>query len=161
MSCMSKVPNCIGHLTATIFVMLLLAGTTANPRGIQSMPKRPVHKMISSYYGPGFHGRPTASGAHFDQTALTAAHRTLPFGTRLRLTNPKTQLSVTVEITDRGPYSEFAGVRYYKDPRDLDVSQGAAQRLGFERDGVTTLLVEFLSDTVPSRTLARTFRKDQ
>lgn len=105
--------------------------------------------MVSSFYGRGFDGRSTASGVRFDRMALTAAHRTLPFGTRLRLTNPRTQVSVTVKITDRGPYTQFAGIRYFEDPRDLDVSEGAARKLGFERDGVTTLTVELLPPTTP------------
>ena len=105
--------------------------------------------MVSSFYGPGFDGRSTASGALFDRTALTAAHRTLPFGTRLRLTNPKTHSSVTVEVTDRGPYNEFAGVRYFADARDLDVSEAAARKLGFMREGVTTLSVQLVPPASP------------
>jgi rare lipoprotein A len=105
--------------------------------------------MVASFYGPRFDGRPTASGAIFDREALTAAHRTLPFGTRLRLKNPKTNISVTVEITDRGPYAEFNGVRYFTGSRDLDVSEGVARRLGFEREGIATLDVQLAPGETP------------
>jgi rare lipoprotein A len=105
--------------------------------------------MVSSYYGSGFHGRLAANGIRFNKEALTAAHRTLPFGTLLRLTNPKTRKSVIVEVTDRGPYAEFEGVRYYEGTRDLDVSESAARKLGFEQEGIATLLVEQLPNRLP------------
>lgn len=75
----------------------------------------------ASYYGRKFHGRRTASGEPFDMYAMTAAHRTLPFGTRLRVTNPRTGASVVVRINDRGP---FHGSRI------IDVSRAAAEELG-------------------------------
>ena len=143
----------IQHLALTLLVTCLLTGTVARPRDIKPTPRQCV-RMVSSFYGPGFDGRSTASGALFDREALTAAHRTLPFGTRLRLTNPKTNKSVTVEVTDRGPYNEFAGIRYFTNTRDLDVSEGVARRLGFEREGVTTLTVELLPPFIP-QTLPR------
>lgn len=80
---------------------------------------------LASWYGPGFHGRLTASGTVYDRWAMTAAHRTLPFGTRLRVTYGGR--SVVVVVTDRGPYVGR---------RALDLSQGAARQLGMERVGV-------------------------
>ena len=74
-----------------------------------------------SYYADKFHGRKTASGAIFDKNAMTAAHRSLPFGTRVEVTNLENGKSVTLEINDRGPYS---------DNRILDVSPAAARLLG-------------------------------
>lgn len=75
----------------------------------------------ASYYGPRFHGKKTASGARFNQNAMTAAHRSLPFGSKVRVTNTKTKKSVVVTINDRGPY---AGGRI------IDLSKGANSRLG-------------------------------
>lgn len=87
----------------------------------------------ASWYGPGFHGNRTANGETYDQNALTAAHRTLPFGTRLRVTNTANGRSVEVRINDRGPFV---------DGRDLDLSKAAADALGFH--GVATVRIEEL-----------------
>ena len=76
---------------------------------------------MASYYGRRFHGRPTASGERFDMNQLTAAHRTLPFGSLVRVTNPANGRSVTVRINDRGP---FHGGRV------IDLSRSAAEQLG-------------------------------
>jgi len=73
----------------------------------------------ASWYGPGFHGKKTASGEIFNQNAMTAAHKTLPFGTRVKVSLGKR--SVTVKINDRGPY--VGG-------RKLDLSKAAAKKLG-------------------------------
>lgn len=80
----------------------------------------------ASYYGPGLHGRPTASGERFDRRALTAAHRSLPFGTRVRVQNLLTGRSVDVRINDRGPF-----VRH----RIIDLSEAAGGRIGLHRKG--------------------------
>lgn len=87
----------------------------------------------ASWYGPGFHGNLTANGETYDQYAMTAAHKTLPFGTRLRVTNTANGRSVEVRINDRGPF--VAG-------RDLDLSRAAAEALGFA--GVATVRIEQL-----------------
>jgi rare lipoprotein A len=87
----------------------------------------------ASWYGAQHHGKRTASGAVFDQTQLTAAHRSLPFGTRLRVTNLANGRSVEVEITDRGPY---AGNRI------IDLSRAAAQALGMIEAGTATVRLE-------------------
>lgn len=75
----------------------------------------------ASYYAAEFHGRRTASGERFDNGALTAAHRTLPFGSKVRVTNPANGTSVVVRINDRGPFTRG---------RLIDVSHAAAKRLG-------------------------------
>ncbi len=80
----------------------------------------------ASYYGRKFHGRRTASGEAFDMRAMTAAHRTLPFGTLVQVTNPRNGKSVTVRINDRGP---FHGNRV------IDVSRAAAEQLGLIQRG--------------------------
>ena len=76
---------------------------------------------VASYYGKRFAGRPTASGETFDPAKMTAAHRTLPFGTMVRVTNPANGKTVTVRINDRGPF--HAG-------RTIDLSRGAAEQIG-------------------------------
>jgi rare lipoprotein A len=88
-----------------------------------------------SYYGDDFAGRKTASGEPFDPAALTMAHRTLPFGTRVRVTNLENQRSVDVVVNDRGPY--VAG-------RIADLSRAAALRIGMFADGVVQALLEVL-----------------
>lgn len=87
----------------------------------------------ASWYGPGFHGRETASGETFDQHALTAAHRTLPLGTEATVTNLETGQSVNVTINDRGPYVQG---------RQLDLSRAAAQQIGLTKTGVTKVKIE-------------------
>jgi rare lipoprotein A len=80
----------------------------------------------ASYYGPGFHGRRTASGERFNSRELTAAHRTLPFGTRVRVHNLSTGRSVDVRINDRGPFARH---------RIIDLSEAAGGRIGLHRKG--------------------------
>ncbi|MDX2085332.1 MAG: septal ring lytic transglycosylase RlpA family protein [Candidatus Melainabacteria bacterium] len=90
---------------------------------------------MASWYGPGFHGRRTASGRRFDMHGLTAAHRTLPFGTKVKVTNQRTGRSCVVEITDRGPYSGH---------RILDLSRGAASAIGLLGSGVAKITMEVI-----------------
>lgn len=93
-------------------------------------PPAPTWTWHASWYGPGFHGRTTANGETYDQWAMTAAHKTLPFGTRLQVTNVANGRTVEVRINDRGPFIEG---------RDLDLSRAAAEALGFA--GVATVEV--------------------
>ncbi|MBX7480902.1 septal ring lytic transglycosylase RlpA family protein [Qipengyuania qiaonensis] len=81
----------------------------------------PIDGGVASYYGRRFHGRRTANGERFDMHAMTAAHRTLPFGSLVEVTNPRNGKKVTVRINDRGP---FHGNRV------IDVSRAAATELG-------------------------------
>ncbi len=87
----------------------------------------PSQVVVASWYGPGFQGRPTASGERFESQELTAAHRTLPLGSHVTVTNLATGKSVRVRINDRGPYVRG---------RAIDLSRGAARRIGLERRGV-------------------------
>ncbi len=96
----------------------------------------PLGSGNASYYGRRFNGRPTASGEAFDMTALTAAHKTLPFGTRVRVTYPRTGRSVIVRINDRGPYSHG---------RLIDLSRAAAEEIGLVAQGHGTVELEVLS----------------
>ena len=89
--------------------------------------------MKASWYGPKFHGKLTANGEIYDQMALTAAHKSLTFGTLLKVTNPRNGRSVIVRINDRGPYVQG---------RDLDLSKGAAIELGMLKKGVGRVKIE-------------------
>ncbi len=86
-----------------------------------SPPRESDQQGLASWYGPRFHGRPTASGERFDSKDLTAAHRTLAFGTRVCVRSSITGKTVVVRINDRGPFSGG---------RVIDLSQGAAEALG-------------------------------
>jgi rare lipoprotein A len=88
---------------------------------------------VASWYGPGFHGKRTASGERFDQNELTAAHRQLPLGSEVKVTNLENGRSIMVAINDRGPY--IGG-------RVIDLSKAAAQRLGMVADGLAKVRLE-------------------
>jgi rare lipoprotein A len=103
------------------------AVTTTKMRNGQQVGK-------ASWYGPRFHGKKTASGKRFNQYALTAAHRRLPLGTRVKVTNLKNGRTVKVKINDRGPY---------RHGRIIDLSRAAAQRLSM--DGVARVKIEVLN----------------
>lgn len=109
-----------------------------NDVGLQDLKpdNRYTAEGIASWYGPGFHGRRTASGKRFNTHKLTAAHRTLPFGTKVRVTNLANDKTVELEINDRGPAK--------KTQRLIDLSKAAAKRLGFASAGVTRVRVEVI-----------------
>ncbi len=89
--------------------------------------------MTASWYGPRFHGKTTANGEQYNQMAFTSAHKSLPFGTILQVTNLRNGKTVIVRINDRGPYIEG---------RDLDLSKGTALVLGMISRGVVKVKVE-------------------
>jgi len=90
---------------------------------------------MASWYGPGFHGNRSASGEVFNQHSLTAAHRSLPFGTQVRVTNLNNGRAVVVRINDRGPFSRG---------RVIDLSAGAAQVIGLTQSGVAPVSLEVM-----------------
>jgi rare lipoprotein A len=90
---------------------------------------------ISSWYGPNFHGRPTANGEIFDQNALTAAHPTLPIPAMIEVTNLENGRSTVLRLNDRGPFAR---------DRILDVSRAAAVELGFLQQGTARVRVRYL-----------------
>ena len=100
-------------------------------------PEQQAESWLASWYGERFRGRPTANGEPYDPDGLTAAHRTLPFNTLLRVTSPDTGVSVVVRINDRGPFIHG---------RSLDLSQQAAEILGLRTKGVGRVIVERLPD---------------
>jgi rare lipoprotein A len=112
---------------ALLLVMLFVVST--------SKEKRKAITGLASWYGPGFVGKPMANGKPFDPRRLTAASKTLPLGTKIKVTCLKTKRHVVVTVTDRGPY-----VR----PRILDLSAEAARRIGMKRDGVSRVRIEVL-----------------
>ncbi len=105
--------------------------------------KRSGHAEVvrASWYGPGFANRKTANGERFNPNALTAASRTLPLGSVVRVTNLKNGRSVDVRINDRGPYVRGRG---------LDLSRRAAQDIGMTRTGVTAVRVTPIAATYPT-----------
>ena len=113
-----------------------------------AMPERPalglrggrdLQRGVASWYGPGFHGRLTANGERFDMNELTAAHKTLPFGTRVLVHNPRTGKEVVVRINDRGPFIKG---------RMIDLSKAAAKALGFKSRGHDAVV---LREVLPAR----------
>ena len=91
------------------------------PETILKLERRELERGGASWYGPGFHGRRTANGERYDMNALTAAHKTLPFGTMVRVKSLVNGREVVVRITDRGPFSKS---------RVIDLSRAAAAELG-------------------------------
>lgn len=89
----------------------------------------------ASWYGPGFNGKRAASGEVFNENAMTAAHRSLPFGTKLLVTDQRTGKHINVTINDRGPYHG---------KRIIDLSKAAANQLGFRNRGTTSVCIEQL-----------------
>ena len=123
------------RLLAACALLSLLAGCasqsgTVDPHGYDQTG-------VASYYGARHHGKRTASGERFNQHGLTAAHRQLPFGTRVKVTNLKNNDSVVVRINDRGPYTRG---------RLIDVSRAAAEQLGMLRSGTARVRVQALDD---------------
>ncbi|MBO0904479.1 septal ring lytic transglycosylase RlpA family protein [Jiella sonneratiae] len=89
----------------------------------------------ASYYGKRFHGRRTANGERFNMNAMTAAHKSLPFGTKVRVTNRRNGKSVVVRINDRGPYAHG---------RVIDLSRAAASRIGMLSSGTAPVKLDIL-----------------
>jgi rare lipoprotein A (peptidoglycan hydrolase) len=103
-------------------------------KGRAASPKS-SHKQVgeASWYGPGLHGNETANGETFDQNKMTAAHPSLPMGTKAEVTNLENGKKVEVRINDRGPYVG---------DRAIDLSRAAARKLGMEDDGTTQVKIE-------------------
>ena len=101
----------------------------------QVKPAKQSTSGVASWYGEFHHGRPTANGEIFDMYALTAAHPTLQLPSVVRVTNLANGRSLLVRVNDRGPFA---------DDRLIAVSQAAARELGFEQEGATEVLVQYL-----------------
>jgi rare lipoprotein A len=105
----------------------------AIPLAMVSLPGAAADIGLASFYGKGHNGKVSASGKRFDQEAMTAAHRTLPFGSRILVTNLGNGRSVIVEVSDRGPFRRS---------RIVDVSYAAARQLDFVRQGVARVKLD-------------------
>src|SRR5262245_56246299 len=123
-------PGSLPLLLGLALSLALLAGCAAQQRATGT-----ALRGEASYYGRAFHGRKTASGEKFDMHALTAAHRTLAMGTRVRVTNLDNGRKVVVRINDRGPFHSR---------RIIDVSYAAARELDMLRSGVVPVKLEIL-----------------
>lgn len=126
-----KVP-CRYPLLAILLLCQLLAVACSNnrkPAGPTSLGV-PIQRGIASWYGPRFHGRATASGERYDMNDLTAAHPSLPFGTKVGVRNTRTGREVVVKINDRGPFSKN---------RIIDLSYAAAREVGVVAPGTAAV----------------------
>ncbi len=132
-----------------VAVLLAAAGCSSQlptsgwrqPSTISSISNRSVsapHITLASWYGPGFNGRTTSSGEVFDSHRFTAASRALPLGSYVRVTNLDNSRSVLVRINDRGPFVHGRGI---------DLSEAAAERLGFRHEGIARVGVTRLDET--------------
>jgi peptidoglycan lytic transglycosylase len=121
-------------VTLTVASLFISGSALFFPVSVRAEPAESSGRVVqsgrASWYGPGFHGRRTASGETFNTHALTAAHRTLPFGTKVRVVNKKTGKSVIVRINDRGPYAHG---------RVIDLSRASAEAIGMSGVGSVTV----------------------
>ena len=119
--------------------LLLLMQSCGSPTAVQAAPSTPtvisMQEGRASYYGGRFHGRTTANGESFNKNALTAAHPSLPFGSKVRVTNLNNKKSVIVRINDRGPYAKG---------RIIDLSEQAARGINMLQSGVVRVQIERL-----------------
>ena len=127
-----------GSIRAVGLVLAVLIATLAGAPAVNAGDggqSKPVHveRGEASFYGPGLHGRRTASGERFDRRRLTAAHPRLPLGSRVVVTNLANSWRVEVEVNDRGPYAKG---------RAIDLSEAAARRIGITREeGTAPVLI--------------------
>ncbi|MDD5322279.1 MAG: septal ring lytic transglycosylase RlpA family protein [Methylococcales bacterium] len=131
-----------GISLATMIGTLAISGCSSEYSGEQGKQQekgraatKPVHKEVgeASWYGPGFQGQETANGENFNQKEMTAAHPSLPMGTKAKVTNLENGKKVEVRINDRGPYAEN---------RVIDLSSAAANKLDMKEDGTTQVKIE-------------------
>ena len=134
----------IARLLAVIPLLALLGCGHHPGQGFRESREGPLnrHRLqgVASWYGGKFHGRKTANGETYDMHGLTAAHKTLPFGLRVRVGNRENGRTVVVRINDRGPF--------VKD-RIIDLSYAAARRIGMVRPGTARVLITPLGPTGP------------
>lgn len=133
---MSRATLIVGALALTT---LIGCGSARVPVADPTVQGR-VERGLASYYADRYHGRRTASGEVYSMHAMTAAHRTLPFDTEVRVTHLESGKSIEVRINDRGPFVEG---------RIIDLSRRAAARLGMIDAGVASVAVEVLGRAAP------------
>lgn len=122
---------------ACAVALLVLAGCSSTPKSgsypAGSATSGHSESGLASYYGNEFNGRKTANGERFDQGKLTAAHRTLPFGTHVKVTNKQNGKSVVVRVNDRGPFAKG---------RVIDLSSSAFKRIAYLGAGVVPVHIQ-------------------
>jgi rare lipoprotein A len=124
---------------------LLLSACSWVPKGTSQLDVGIEDRGVASWYGESFHGKQAANGELFDMEAMTAAHRTLPLGSVVRVVNLANGKHLRVRITDRGPYVNN---------RILDLSRGAATRLGMMQEGLSVVRLQVVGESRPSDFLA-------
>lgn len=124
---------------------LLLSACSWVPKGASPLDVGIEDRGVASWYGESFHGKQAANGEPFDMKALTAAHRTLPLGSVVRVVNLKNGKHAHVKITDRGPYVKN---------RILDLSRGAAAQLGMTEGGLSVVRVQVVGERRPAALLS-------
>jgi rare lipoprotein A len=127
----------VTRLFALAALSLGLAACTCLPKGLADLDVGMKERGIASWYGEDFHGWLTASGEVYDMETMTAAHRTLPLGTVVRVTNVENGKQVRIRINDRGPYVNG---------RILDLSFAAARKLGMMEGGISAVSLEVIGD---------------
>lgn len=136
-------PRCQLLVVVAIAITGMIAGACGtNDAAGKRTSKHQLERGKATWYGGKFHGRKTASGERFDKRALTAAHRTLPFGTVVKVTNLANQRTVVVRVNDRGPYGKG---------RIIDVSEAAARKLKMINAGVVPATVEIVKRPPPRK----------
>lgn len=125
-------------IQAPVFSALLAVTAISTTAIAQNVSVKKTMHGKASYYAHRFHGRLTANGERFNMHAMTAAHKTLKFGTRVRVTNKANGKSVVVRINDRGPYIKG---------RHIDMSYGAAKKLGMMKTGTAKVKMEILKSS--------------
>ena len=138
----------IGRYALVLIIVLIMSEMTCapapryrakrrgKPRTTKSVTTSEAYQIgKATYYGKKFHGRKTANGETFNMYALTAAHRKLPFGTKVRVTNLANGMSVVVRINDRGPFVKG---------RIIDLSYAAAKKIGLVQSGVAKVKLEIV-----------------
>jgi rare lipoprotein A len=124
---------------------MLLGGCSWVPKGASQLDVGIEDRGVASWYGKSFHGKQAANGELFDMEALTAAHRTLPLGSVVRVVNLANGKHLHVRITDRGPYVNS---------RIIDLSRGAAARLGMMEGGLSVVRVQVVGERRPAALLS-------
>ena len=134
------------HLTRMLILSAFMGMSLALPATVLFAKETLSHKSraahikpitgIASYYGGKFHGKRTASGEVFNKNAMTAAHRSLPFGTKVKVTNLRNGRTVLVKVNDRGPHVRG---------RIIDLSQAAAKKIGLSHAGTARVKLEVLN----------------
>lgn len=125
--------------STVLLVAALLTGFAVDTLAGQAKRPRRAQVGLASYYGPGLNGEETASGEVFDQRKLVAAHRTLPLGSVVRVTNLENGRRVVLRVIDRGPFG-----KNHRKGCIIDVSKAAARQLGFVEDGLSRVRVDVL-----------------